>query len=341
MSSLNNFSIKKKRVASVQDGKVIIFDEHWITVNGEDNDGKGQHVLIKENGDIIAGLGGKFKNLRDLKNKSIDEEVKKELERAKNTTLHNFDKTREEAETYARNWAQLTEEEEKEYNETIKEIFNNSDYAMRVPECAVEDILNSEFRNQIDFFETEHREVTRGEPDPEWRKSQSETLFGHKGKDIDGKVLNGKDYEKYGYLAAKEGKDFIEGEKISSAASYGDVVIRFKKDRLEGRVTYTIGDSLGFGTGAGDAGNPSIAGIGSQNLREIVDRKQDIKSPYEFDPSYFKYIELQYHGRLTPKDIESITFTDPDYPPSPKLVKKIKDMGIKVDRYKDEKFTKL
>ena len=61
-----------KHYACVSDGKVIIFDEQWITVNGEDNDGKGQHVLIKENGDIIAGLGGKFKNLKDLgKNKSV------------------------------------------------------------------------------------------------------------------------------------------------------------------------------------------------------------------------------------------------------------------------------
>lgn len=48
--------------------RTLIFDEQWITINGEDNDGKGQHVLIKENGDVVVGLGGNFKNLRDLKN---------------------------------------------------------------------------------------------------------------------------------------------------------------------------------------------------------------------------------------------------------------------------------
>lgn len=336
-------------MATVQDGKIFVFDERWITINGEDNDGKGQHVLIKENGDIVAGLGGHFKNLRDLGNepknstleKPMDDDVEKELARAKSTTLYNFDKKREEAETYARIHAQLTEEEEKRYNETLKKIFDNCDYATRVSEGSLESILNTEFRNQIDFFETEGVVVTRGEPDPEWRKEQSGFLFGHGGKDKSGKILKGKDYEKYGYLAAKDPKDFIEGEKMSCAESYGSVLIRFKKDRLKGRVTYTIGDSLGLATGAGDAGNPSTAGIGAGALRNIIDKGQYTKSPYEFDPSYFKYIELQYHGRLTPKDIESITFTDPDNPPNPKLIQKIKDMGIKVDRYRDEKFTKL
>ncbi len=51
----------------ISDGKVYIEDDRWITINAdEEEDRKGQHVLIKENGDIIAGLGGNFKNLRDL-----------------------------------------------------------------------------------------------------------------------------------------------------------------------------------------------------------------------------------------------------------------------------------
>ena len=53
----------------VYDGKVYIADDRWITINADD-DHKGQHVLIKENGDIVYGLGGKFKNLRDLGKKS-------------------------------------------------------------------------------------------------------------------------------------------------------------------------------------------------------------------------------------------------------------------------------
>ena len=58
----------KPLYAIVFDGKVAVKDERWITING--GDGDGQHVLIKENGDIVAGLGGKFGNLKELGDKS-------------------------------------------------------------------------------------------------------------------------------------------------------------------------------------------------------------------------------------------------------------------------------
>lgn len=74
-----------KKYAIIQDNKIFVFDDRWITINA-DEDRKGQHVLIKENGDIVAGLGGKFRNLRDLgKKKSgvvVDED---ELVRFLNT----------------------------------------------------------------------------------------------------------------------------------------------------------------------------------------------------------------------------------------------------------------
>lgn len=60
-----------KKFAIIQNNKIFIFDERWITINADEEEGrKGQHVLIKENGDIVFGLGGKFKNLRDLGNNS-------------------------------------------------------------------------------------------------------------------------------------------------------------------------------------------------------------------------------------------------------------------------------
>ena len=45
----------------------IISDDRWITINADEEEGrKGQHVLIKENGTIVWGLGGKFKHLSEL-----------------------------------------------------------------------------------------------------------------------------------------------------------------------------------------------------------------------------------------------------------------------------------
>ena len=39
-------------------------DERWVTIGGEDNNGSGQHVLIKENGTIMAGFG-KGRNVKN------------------------------------------------------------------------------------------------------------------------------------------------------------------------------------------------------------------------------------------------------------------------------------
>ena len=58
--------LPQKRVR-VSDGKVYVEDDRWITINADKEEGrKGQHVLIKENGTIVYGLGGKFKNLSEL-----------------------------------------------------------------------------------------------------------------------------------------------------------------------------------------------------------------------------------------------------------------------------------
>ena len=45
-------------------GKVYTGDERWVTIGGGDEDGGGHHVLIKENGTIVAGFGT-GKNVRN------------------------------------------------------------------------------------------------------------------------------------------------------------------------------------------------------------------------------------------------------------------------------------
>ena len=56
-----------------QDGCLYAQDDRWITINADEEEGRtGQHVLIKEDGSIVAGLGGKFKHLKDLNKKSKD-----------------------------------------------------------------------------------------------------------------------------------------------------------------------------------------------------------------------------------------------------------------------------
>lgn len=55
------------KLAVIKDNRIFVYDDRWITINADEEEGrKGQHVLIKENGNIVFGLGGKFKNLKDL-----------------------------------------------------------------------------------------------------------------------------------------------------------------------------------------------------------------------------------------------------------------------------------
>lgn len=47
-----------------KNNRAFVTDERWVTIGGEDNDGSGQHVLIKENGTIAAGFG-KGRNVKN------------------------------------------------------------------------------------------------------------------------------------------------------------------------------------------------------------------------------------------------------------------------------------
>lgn len=72
------FTKTKMKNIRICNGKVYIEDERWITINADEESGhKGQHVLIKENGDIIFGLGGKFKNIKNLSRNKEKQEGQK------------------------------------------------------------------------------------------------------------------------------------------------------------------------------------------------------------------------------------------------------------------------
>lgn len=64
-----------KKFAIIQDNKIFIFDERWITLNG--GEPNPQHVLIKNDGTVIAGLGGALNGKRLSKVKGIEKPKKK------------------------------------------------------------------------------------------------------------------------------------------------------------------------------------------------------------------------------------------------------------------------
>lgn len=120
--------------------------------------------------------------------------------------------------------------------------------------------------------------------------------------------------EKYGYLGDKKLKDVM---KQNTASGYGgggaSGILIFDKDRMSHRTTYTIGDSLG-------------GGYHNDLLPQLYTRGYDIccntnsyNSPSEDEINNCKtaeqlkhalgewsYIELQYHGKVTPQDVKGI-----------------------------------
>lgn len=228
----------------------------------------------------------------------------------------------------------LTEEEQVALRGKIKSIVNNSELSMRYGSSNLESLLNSnKFMNQ---FETG---TSGGGLSKDYRMKASKNLFGHK--------LKGKEFinsEKYGYLSDKSYvKDYNFNLKGNGANQYGDIIVRFNKEKLKGKVTYTLDDSLGIGVTnvsvAGDFDSNLGLGIDKARLKtyykEISELKEknganELTEKLRRINGRFRYFELQYHGEVTLDDVDEICFTD-DLPDG-KIIKKLKDKNIKVFR---------
>lgn len=157
------------------------------------------------------------------------------------------------------------------------------------------------------------------------RKETSKTMYGHSG-------LAKSEYEKYGFLGSSDENDDWE----SGIDAYGGrcpILYTFKKDNLNDRMTYTYGDSLNVHSRHGYAGGPEVAagyggskptidglacaGTGKSSIegaiRAYKKYKEGMLTFSEFrekalERANNRYLELQLHGDVTAKDIESMGF---------------------------------
>lgn len=195
----------------------------------------------------------------------------------------------------------------------MKEFINNNDFCMRVPSEVLKTILDDgRFKNQ---FETM---TSQGVLDLTIRKQATNALFGS-----DTAKLKDREFEKYGYLGPKDTTfDYMEANHAPSL--YGAIRITFKKSSLQRRTTFTVDDSLRHALDeaiiAGDVNNPRIGGLEDRKTPKLIGRLKALKKEGElakiaadfnrtmgevFDNP--RYIELQYHGDITTKDIEKIS----------------------------------
>ena len=124
----------------------------------------------------------------------------------------------------------------------------------------------------------------------------------------------------------------------SGTSQCGDTIVRFDKDKLRGKVTYTIDDSLGLAynklTVAGDADNASANGIRDSKLRFMYDLVTSKDKPTDLtsflDETGARYIELQYHGEVKADFIKELCFTKDI--PDENIIKRLQDKGIRLFR---------
>lgn len=229
-------------------------------------------------------------------------------------SLQNYGKHSSNWESYVKEKiSNLTDSEIRMVGDFMKEFINNNDFCMRVPSGVLKKILDEgRFKNQFETYSSQ------GLLDHETRKEATKALFGS-----DTAKLKDSEFEKYGYLGPKDTTfDYIEAKH--QPGQYGKVRITFKKSSLQKRTTFTVDDSLDSALSksaiAGDVNNPMMGGMEYyraarliESLKSLKEKGTLAKTAADFNSTMTElflrplYVELQYHGDVTTKDIEKIS----------------------------------
>lgn len=259
----------------------------------------------------------------------LKEREEKDVEKADESGIIKVEKSLENYDEYSKAWIDknfnsISDSQKEFLKETIDTIVDKNDFSMMVDSDVLQDVINKGFLNQ---FETGK---SGGSLNPEWRRAATKQLFG---ADVDN--MEPSEFEKYGFLGSK---NTYESFKSFGTSQYGDVLVKFKKDNLIDRTTYTIDDSLGLALNqriiGGKIGvDSNIGGVRVDEIKHIAESFMFMNED-KFDNATKvaqslggRYWELQYHGKLTIEDVESMTFkTKPDE----EVVRKLKEKNVSV-----------
>lgn len=228
---------------------------------------------------------------------------------------------------YEQRWIQstfrgLTAAQQRYISNQLGRLFAAHDFGMDIRSEYLDNVIVEGFKNQ---FETH---TSQGALAFDERRHATEQLFGSNVRN-----MRPADFERYGYLVSRDVSAY-------NASGYGDATVRFKRDRVIDRLTYTTDDSLYPASIekaiAGKVSTNSIAGIwmdgmsADELIRRVQDRESDVGDVREWlrGVTHGAYLELQYHGALTIDDVDSINFKQS--PPSQELLRKLRSKGVKV-----------
>ena len=185
------------------------------------------------------------------------------------------------------------------YEDALETAFNENDFCSRTDDTAIVSILkDGMLKSQIETGSS------KGLNDKEMRMSVSANLF-NGGESFE---IGDDQYETYGYL-----------DNAPRARMYGNCRIVMNKDRVGGRTTFTVGDSLGQWC-KGNSQVPTLVSdpkvlswmtspfTGAMTPEWVTDQANKAFDEIKKSGTYENgaYIELQFHGRVTTGDIDYI-----------------------------------
>ena len=283
-------------------------------VNRQAYDAEGKFAGKESAGGALGGLFSSFDSLLEAARIDgfDDRKVLSKVENRKNfdinaadiISLANFKETRKEnIRKHKDDFSFWNPQQLKKLRSIFDDILSKSALCMRISAKYLKNIVigGDHFKNQTESG------TSKGAHSTYIRSRYSHDTFGSKLKDYETRSREKFGMEKYGFL---NDADLKKGMTAGIADWYSDdrTYVAFKKEKVQDRVTLTVGDSLG---------GQQIPQLISEPMDQYVFRPGSSR-PYgeklEFHGSVLgytngfgiSYIELQYHGYFDSSDIDYI-----------------------------------
>lgn len=206
-------------------------------------------------------------------------------------------------------YGSATKKHAAEIEATMRELFQKHDLGMHIEDDLLEKVFNSHFKNTFETGSSGGYSGPSLNADGSIKQSHLRLSAAHKlfdlGSTEKANQLNISQYEKYGNLLDHD--KLREATTHNRATQYGNVAVRFKKDKVT--CTWTAGDSLS------ERYQPSlVTDPKAVSYDDMYESKLPVKGTQTDNMTKFRsdnissYLELQFHGDVTIDCVESLTF---------------------------------